>query len=155
MKNSETLTQQKDEKYDFDPAAEAYSKSTDAEAAAQVANLKEKIREIRSLADLGSDPAKVMELRHLTSALAWYKANKNRSKYFRIDSNGPSMRHANRHAKASSLVDQNTNKHDKSPRAKRKERPQRKTVSLLRAIFSRARIFDAPQEETISASSSI
>jgi len=86
-----------DKTYNFDEAAVKYSKLTDEEAKAQVQKVKDRIKEIRSDAEVSKDPRKMWELRELFKALSWYKLNKNRSKYFRIDSVGPSMRRARRH----------------------------------------------------------
>jgi len=92
-----------DETYNFDEAAVQYSKLTDEEAKERVQAVKDRIKELKSNAELTQDPRKLYELRQLYHALYWYKQNKNRSKYFRIDTKGPSMRRAKRHPDATSI----------------------------------------------------
>lgn len=86
-----------EETYPFDQAAVQYSKLTDEEAKEQRQKVIDRIREIKGRADIGEDPRLIFELRELYSSLAWYRANKNRSRFFRIDTLGPSMRRATRH----------------------------------------------------------
>lgn len=86
-----------DKTYEFDEAAVQYSKLTDKEAKARVQLVKDRINELKSDAELSDDPRKIYELRQLYSARAWYRLNKNRSKYFKIVTSGPSMRKAQRH----------------------------------------------------------
>jgi len=87
----------KNKPYPFDEAALAYSKLTDKEAKVQVDKVKTRIKEIKTTADIGKDPRLMFELRELYSTLAWYRMNKNRSKFFRLSTLGPSMRRAKRH----------------------------------------------------------
>lgn len=93
----------------LDERAVQYSLLTDAEAAAQVQQVRNRIKEIKSSAEIGKDPRLVWELRELTNSLAWYKANKNRSKFFKINSVGASMRKAKRHPNAESFKRSNKN----------------------------------------------
>ena len=93
----------------LDERAVQYSLLTDAESAAQVQQVRNRIKEIKSSAEIGKDPRLVWELRELTNSLAWYKANKNRSKFFKINSEGASMRKAKRHPNAESFKRSNKN----------------------------------------------
>ena len=93
----------------LDERAIKYALLTDAEAAAQVQQVQNRIKEIKSSAEIGKDPRLVWELRELTNSLAWYKANKNRSKFFKINSVGASMRKAKRHPNAESFKRSNKN----------------------------------------------
>ena len=85
------------EKIKLNEASVAYSKLTDAEAKERVQQVKNSIKEILHSAEISKDPRKMFELRELQSSLAWFKLNKNMSKYFDIVSSGPSMRAAKRH----------------------------------------------------------
>ena len=82
-----------------DRAAVQYAKLTDEEAAARVSSIKQQIRDTAALENLTKDPANIARLRELKSELHWLKANKNRSKYFKIVTSGPSMRRATRYAR--------------------------------------------------------
>lgn len=85
------------ENYEFDDTSVKYASLTDEEAKTQVQRVKDRIKEIRGAANLSDNPQMIFELRELHSALAWYKANKNRSRYFKVVSSGASMRKAKRH----------------------------------------------------------
>lgn len=93
----------------LDERAVQYSLLTDAEAAAQVQQVRNRIKEIKSSSEIEKDPRLVWELRELTNSLAWYKANKNSSKFFKINSVGASMRKAKRHPNAESFKRSNKN----------------------------------------------
>ena len=94
---------------ELDDRAVKYALMTDEEAAAQVQQVKDRIKEIKASADIGKDPRLVWELRELTNSLAWYKTNKNRSKFFKIITPGASMRRAKRHPNAESFKRNNKN----------------------------------------------
>ena len=83
--------------------AETWSNLTDAEAKQHVAELKAQIKEVQTSAELGKDPRKVMELRELMTTLSWCRKNKLRSRFFRVITNGASMRQARRHPDARSF----------------------------------------------------
>jgi len=95
---------------ELDERAVAYSKLTDEEAKAQVQQVKDRIKEIQSTAELSNNPQLVWELRELTSSLAWYRMNKLRSKFFKVFTLGASMRKAKRHPNAESLKRRGTNR---------------------------------------------
>ena len=94
---------------ELDERSVQYSKLTDVEAAAQVKQVKDRIKEIRNSAEVGKDPRTIWELRELTNSLAWYNANKNRSKSFKMTTLGASMRKAKRHPNVESLRRNNKN----------------------------------------------
>ena len=77
--------------------AERWANLTDEEAKAHVRELKAQIKTVKNSAEIGKDPRKVFELRELISSLSWCKKNKLRSRFFRVITNGPSMRQARRH----------------------------------------------------------
>ena len=83
--------------------AETWAGLTDAEAKQHVKDLKTQIKEVQTSAEIGNDPRKVMELRELISTLSWCRKNKLRSKFFRVITDGPSMRQAKRHPDARSF----------------------------------------------------
>lgn len=83
--------------------SETWANLSDAEAKQHVADLKSKIKEVQTSAELGKDPRKVMELRELMTTLSWCRKNKLRSKFFRVITNGASMRQARRHPDARSF----------------------------------------------------
>ena len=76
---------------------------TDIEAKNKVKNLRERAKEIRSLHELGNRPDLVRELRDIQNTLAWHKANKNRSKFFKWNTVGASQRRAIRHPETTTL----------------------------------------------------
>lgn len=77
--------------YKFDKAAVEYAKLTDAQAQLKIKELKGAIRELAK-ADLTGDHVKMSELKELKTMLFWFRKNKNRSKYFKIVSQGASLR---------------------------------------------------------------
>ena len=83
--------------------AETWANLTDVEAKQHVADLKAKIKDVQSSAEIGKDPRKVMELRELMTTLSWCRKNKLRSRFFRVITNGASMRQARRHPDARSF----------------------------------------------------
>ena len=92
MSRQVTLTKQ-----ELDPKAVAYAELSDEEAALKVKDLKARIKEIQHTADLSKNPQLIYEARELTQSLAWYRLNKNRSRFFKLTTVGASMRQANRH----------------------------------------------------------
>ena len=98
--NSSELAKQEEEQKQM---AETWAKLSDKEAKQHVLDLKAQIKEVQTSAEIGKDPRKVMELRELISTLSWCKKNKLRSKFFRVITNGPSMRQARRHPDARSF----------------------------------------------------
>ena len=98
-------------------SALAWSKLSDAEAKARMQDIKTQIKEL-NVSDLTKDPIKLKQLEELTVALHWCKANKYRSKYFRITSLGRSLRKARRHPENGS----------RSIKINRKARQKRETV---------------------------
>ena len=85
--------------------AETWANLTDVEAKQHVLGLKARIKEVQSSAEIGKDPRKVMELRELMTTLSWCRKNKLRSRFFRVITNGASMRQARRHPDARSFKD--------------------------------------------------
>lgn len=131
-------------KVKLDPAAVQYSKLTDKEAKEKVDNIKQQIKDLKALENLGKDPVNVARLKELYTTLAWHKANKNRSKYFRIDTNGPSMRRAIRASKSrksANLTGMHAFKdrlpNDTRPKERTKSRSKRKKLPILKSVFSR------------------
>ncbi|WP_428743112.1 hypothetical protein [Tenacibaculum sp.] len=137
---SEILVAEKNKEYNFDDASLKYASMTEEEAKNHKANLRNKIKELEGDLASGVDPVKVHQLREMKSTLAWFKANKLRSKYFRLDTAGASMRRAKRHPETNSF---NKNDNTGSKRVSKKRR-KRKTVQVSRSLFSR--IFGSKSE---------
>ena len=83
--------------------AETWAGLTDAQAKEHVKQLKARAKELQASAELGHDPRKVMELKELVHTINWCTKNKLRSRFFRVITNGASMRQAKRHPDARSF----------------------------------------------------
>lgn len=130
----------KDSEYVFDDSAVKFASLSDEEATEQVNKVKDRITELQSLDGLEEDPRKIMELRNLKESLHWYKANKYRSKYFKIESAGRSMRKAKRHPEISTFKNRGDNAITSCKRKKKSGRKW-KGLQILSTLFPRALSF--------------
>lgn len=124
--------------YKFDDTAVEFSKLTDEEAAERMQKVKDRIKEIKGLESISQDPKLIWEMRELQTSLSWMRANKNRSKYFKIEGGTFTNRKARR-ASASVGVNAFSEKgeRDRSKKRRNKSRQKRKEVQVSESVFSR------------------